>query len=82
MVNKRTSDPRLQRALQLRGKIESHNAEIAVQQRLYEQYTAELKDLGLTPETLDQEIEKLTKQLQELGAKLDTELETIEEQLK
>lgn len=82
MVNPRTSDPRLQRALELKGKIEAHNAEIAVQKRLYEQFVAELKDLGLTPETLDQEIEKLTAQLQELGAKLDTELEAIEEKLR
>lgn len=75
------ADERLERALALKSKIDEHNAQIAVQKALYDNYVKELAELGLTPDTLADEIDRLTEKLKTLGAELDKELDEIEEVL-
>lgn len=79
MSEQRTPEQVLDRASRLRSEIDAVNARIAVANERFNQYVAQLEDLGLTPEALEEELERVEAEISEVAARLDEQLSAVQD---
>lgn len=79
MSEQRTPEQVLDRAFRLRSEIDAVNARIAVANERFNQYVAQLEDLGLTPEALEEELERVEAEISEVAARLDEQLSAVQD---
>lgn len=72
----------VQAVTELNKRIDQSNSERVREEALYEQYVSKLAALGLTPDTVDKEIETLTARKLALESEIKAEMEHANEILK